>query len=147
MTVEAVPAELCQAAARLARVVERALGEVELTLPQYRLLGFLALGPEAAAALADKLTVSRPTITAVVDGLVAAGLVARQRTEVDRRRVDHTLTPAGQAALERADKAVGERLASLLAVLPPERQASAVDGLEALRAALDVERHRRLGTA
>lgn len=142
---EPVAGDLAQAVARLSRVVERTLEKDGLSLPQYRLLGFLSLGPVAAARLAERLTVTRPTITAVVDGLVAQGLVARSRTASDRRRVDHTLTAAGHEALTAADEAVGARLAELVALLPGERRAAAVDGLAALQQALDIDRERRIG--
>lgn len=131
--------------ARLSRLVESALPETGLTLPQYRLLGFLARGPAAAARLAERLTVSRPTLTGVVDGLVAQGLVARSRDESDRRRVHHTLTPEGHAALAAADEVVGARLATLLEVLPADGRAAATAGLRALEEALDIDRERRLG--
>lgn len=137
--------DLARAVARLSRLVERALETPGLTLPQYRVLGFLSLGPVAAARLAERLTVSRPTITAVVDGLVARGLVARSRTATDRRQVDHALTPAGHEALAAADESVGARLAELLAVLPVERRAAALDGLAAWQEALDIDRERRIG--
>lgn len=145
MPVAALPADLARAVARLSRPVERSVEKAGLTLPQYRLLAFLALGPVAAARLAERLSVSRPTVTAVVDGLVAEGLVMRSRGRPDRRQVDHSLTPAGQEALAAADEAVGARLAELLALLPDERRAQAVTGLEALEEALDTDRERRIG--
>lgn len=116
-----------------------------LSLPQYRVLGFLSLGPAAAARLAERLTVSRPTLTGVVDGLVEQGLVDRSRDPADRRRVDHTLTPAGRAALAAADEIVGAGLAALLEPLTAARRAQAEAGLDALREALDIERERRIG--
>ncbi|MEX0659728.1 MAG: MarR family transcriptional regulator [Egibacteraceae bacterium] len=131
--------------ARLSRLVERALDKTGLTLPQYRVLGFLARGPEAAARLAERLTVSRPTLTGVVDGLVVQGLVARTRDDVDRRRVHHALTAEGHAALATADEVVGERLAGLLEPLPAASRAAATAGLRALEEALDIDRDRRLG--
>lgn len=140
-----VTAELSRAVARLSRLVERTLEKPGLSLPQYRVLGFLSLGPIAAARLAEHLTVSRPTITAVIDGLVAQGLVARSRTATDRRQVDHALTPAGHEALAAADEAVGARLGELLAALPPDRRAAALDGLAAWQEALDIDRERRIG--
>ena len=78
--------------ARLARQVELAVSSLDLTLSQYRVLGILGDGQEAASALAEKLAVSRPSVTGVVDGLVARGLVSRgpawERSEADRRRAD-----------------------------------------------------------
>lgn len=145
MVAEPIPDDLSRVAARLSRPVERAVEKTGLTLPQYRLLGFLSRGPAAAARLAERLTVSRPTVTVVVDGLVAQGLVARSRADVDRRRVDHSLTGAGHEALAAADEAVGARLAELLEALPPPRRAAALEGLAAWREALDIDRERRLG--
>lgn len=145
MAAEGFQASAAHTVARLSRLVERALDKTGLTLPQYRVLGFLALGPEAAARLAERLTVTRPTLTGVVDGLVLQGLVARTRDDVDRRRVHHALTQEGHAALAGADEVVGERLAGLLEPLPPARRAAATAGLRALEEALDIDRDRRLG--
>lgn len=100
--------------ARLARQVERAVATVDLTLSQYRVLGILGEGREAASALAEKLAVSRPSVTGVVDGLVARDLVRRGQAHSDRRRVDIDLTAAGSVILAAADAAVDERLDRIL---------------------------------
>jgi long-chain acyl-CoA synthetase len=94
--------------------VERAVATVELTLSQYRVLGILGEGREAASDLADKLAVSRPSVTGVVDGLVARGLVRRDQTDGDRRRVDIDLTETGRGVLVAADAAVDQRLDRIL---------------------------------
>ncbi len=94
----------------MARQVELAVTTVNLTLAQYRVMAILADGREAASVLADKLAVSRPSITGVVDGLVARGLVRREHTDDDRRRVDVGLTDAGHELLAAADDAVEQRL-------------------------------------
>ena len=99
--------------ARLARQVELAAATVELTLAQYRVLSLLAEGKEAASALADKLAVSRPSITGVVDGLVARDLVERDHDVDDRRRVGHALTAEGRRVLEAADTEVERRLGEI----------------------------------
>jgi long-chain acyl-CoA synthetase len=96
--------------AHIARIVERAVATTDLSLSQYRVLATLGEGQEAASRLAEKLAVSRPSITGVVDGLVARGLVAREHTSCDRRRIDVGLTEAGRQLLARADTAVEERL-------------------------------------
>ena len=72
------PARPGRVAARLARQVELGLASVDLTLSQYRILILLVEGKEAASSLADKLAVSRPSVTAVVDGLVQRGAVERE---------------------------------------------------------------------
>jgi DNA-binding MarR family transcriptional regulator len=135
-----------RATARLARVVENALTTVDLSLPQYRMLIFLAEGGSAAAsALAGKLGVSRPSVTALVDGLVARGLAERSTDPVDRRRVAHVVTPAGLDALERADQVVEARLAELAASIPePADRAAAYAGLAIWHGALNAERDAKL---
>jgi len=82
--------------ARLARQVEVGLATVDLSLAQYRFLALLAEGSSAASALASGLTVSRPSVTAVADGLVSRGLVERRADGDDRRVVGHTLTAKGR---------------------------------------------------
>ena len=107
--------------ARLARQIELAVATVNLTLAQYRVIAILGDGFEAASALAEKLAVSRPSITGVVDGLVARGLVRRDQPADDRRRIDVGLTDAGRLLLAAADAAVEqrmERIEQLLAELP-----------------------------
>ena len=75
----------------------------------------LGEGAEAASSLAAKLAVSRPSATAVVEGLVQRGLVDRQQSADDRRRVSVTLTDSGARVLAEADEVVRARLAEILA--------------------------------
>ncbi len=118
------------AAARLAKQVELALDAVDLSLPQYRVMVFLSDGAAGASTLAGTLAVSRPTITVVVDGLVAKGFVERQGDDTDRRKVHHRLTAAGRRTLDRADAAVAERLGELATHLEDSEVRTAVRGLE-----------------
>jgi DNA-binding MarR family transcriptional regulator len=117
-------------AAWLSKRVEVALAQVELTLPQYRVLGILAEGSAAASGLADRLAVRRPSITALIDGLVARGLVDRRQEDTDRRRVELRLTPEGVSTLARADVAVDEYLIGLAGHLPDKEEAMALRSLE-----------------
>jgi DNA-binding MarR family transcriptional regulator len=117
-------------AAWLAKRVEVALGAVDLTLPQFRVLGILAEGSSAASGLADRLAVRRPSITALIDGLVARGLVDRRQEEDDRRKVALRLTKEGERILEEADRVVDEYIASLAGYLPTKEEAMALRSLE-----------------
>jgi DNA-binding MarR family transcriptional regulator len=117
-------------AAWLSKRVEVALAQVELTLPQYRVLGILAEGSAAASGLADRLAVRRPSITALIDGLVARGLVDRRQEDTDRRRVELRLTPEGVETLARADVAVDEYLIAIAGHLPDKEEAMALRSLE-----------------
>src|ERR1035437_5415210 len=92
-------------AAWLAKQVEIGLGSVDLSLPQYRVLGLLDESPAFSSALAERLAVRPPSVTAIVDGLVARGLVERRPVESDRRRVGHALTENGLSATNAAGAA------------------------------------------
>jgi long-chain acyl-CoA synthetase len=133
-----------RAAARLARQLDLALAELELSLPQYRLLVYLTLGETKPSDLAPRLGVTRPSVTALVDGLVARGLVERQPDEDDRRRVRHRVTVAGRQALHAADRAVESRLADLASHLSASDARRALAGLalwnDAVTAAAAAER-------
>lgn len=117
----------------LARQVELVLAEHDLTLAQYRVLTLLEEQPEGASSLADKMTVSRPSVTAVVDGLVERGLVTRTAAQQDRRRVNHSITPQGRALIGRADEVIESGLAVVLEHLDPTGASGIVTGFASLR--------------
>jgi long-chain acyl-CoA synthetase len=117
-------------AAWLSKRVEVALSKMDLTLPQYRVLGILAEGSAASSGLADRLAVRPPSITAVIDGLVARGLVERKQEDVDRRRVALKLTGEGARTVAEADRAVDDYLASIATCLPSKDEAMALRSLE-----------------
>src|ERR1700733_5172785 len=83
----------------LAKRVEFALAQVDLTLPQYRVLGILVEGSAAASGLAGRLAVRPSSVTAIIDGLVARGLVDRTHEEDARRRIALRLTHEGERVL------------------------------------------------
>ncbi len=128
-----------RAAARLSKRLEVTLGEVDLSLPQYRLLIFLSRRAEMASGLAGRLAVSPPTVTTLVDGLVARGLVERTPDADDRRKVRHELTHAGRRSLDAADAALQARLRSVAANLSPAQAKRALEGLELWHQALDLD--------
>ncbi len=115
----------------LSREFVRALGAIELSPPQYRILILLAGGSAMSSSLANRLAVSPPSITSVVDGLVNRGLVERRHGEDDRRRVTLVLTELGREALARADRHLDAMAGDLAANLPdPDLAARALDCLE-----------------
>ena len=131
-------------AARLAKQVERALNELDLSLAQFRLLANLSEGPSAASALAERLIVSRPSVTALADGLVERGLVDRRQAPGDRRSVIHVLTDKGLLVVTEADEAIDRRLAAVAAELGEGEQKRAFAGLQAWEKALDRTRDKAL---
>ena len=133
-----------RAIVRLARQVERALDSVDLSVPQFRILGLLAEGAAGASLLAARLAVSPPSITTVVDGLVARGLIERGLDSSDRRRLPLLLTAKGMAALREADAAVADRLGAIAASGDDAEEATAaIEGLRSCHGALDAFRDAR----
>ncbi|HEU4322784.1 MAG TPA: MarR family transcriptional regulator [Roseiflexaceae bacterium] len=75
------------------------LERIQLTAPQRTVLCILDdLGGSATMCdLIERSFQSGPTLTRIVDRMVASGLVARERDEQDRRQVFISLTQAGRA--------------------------------------------------
>jgi DNA-binding MarR family transcriptional regulator len=96
---------------RMARALDRV--DAGLSPQQYRILKLAGAGGERSARLAERLAVAKPTLTAIADSLVAAGLARRETEPGDRRVVRLHLTEAGSAAVERADAAYSDWLARL----------------------------------
>jgi len=124
--------------AMLARVLERAAGD--LTLPQYRVLALVAAGDERATRLAGRLAITKPSVSAVVDGLVERGLLAREPVEEDRRAIRLRITRPGSRALAEAEVAMAARLEPIVDAISD--RAGFVDCLEQIDLAL-VERARK----
>ena len=132
---------LGRTAAWLAKQVEIGLASVDLSVPQYRVLGLLDESSAVSSDLAERLAVRPPSVTAIVDGLVARGLVERRHVAADRRRVDHVLTEDGRHTLASADAAVASRLGEIAACLNDVSVTErAFDGLLAWRRAFGAYR-------
>lgn len=125
--------------ARLARRFETRLTETTMTLPQFRVLAFLTEGEWAASALAEWLDVSRPSVTALVDGLVERGWVERRESPEDRRRVLHQITDDGRSALDASTKSLATELDDLLGFLDGDERRRAAEGLDLVADAM--QRH------
>ena len=106
--------QLCFALYSASRAVTSAyrplLDELDLTYPQYLVL--LVLWEDDACTigqLGDRLHLDSGTLSPLIKRLEAAGLVRRQRSNADERRVDVTLTAEGRALEDRA-ACIPERL-------------------------------------
>ncbi len=134
-------ADVTRTLAITSRLLEQALAD--MTLPQFRILLLVARMPERANRLANQASVSRPSLTGVLDGLVARGWVRRREVDGDRRGVRLEATSTGRKALRGAQRAVAARVDALLGQLEPDRRATAAAGLEALGEAIDLDLARR----
>jgi DNA-binding MarR family transcriptional regulator len=102
----------------------RRLRPKRLSLSQLRALDFLDDNPDAAlTAVADYVGLAPPSTSALIDGLVRRGLVARRAAADDRRRLRLRLTGAGKGALRTVLPAAQAALAARLAALPPRERA------------------------
>lgn len=87
-----------QAQRRVSRALDRALGEVGASAEQWRVLA--RLSDEAGrpiGELAQDLSMNPPTMTKLIDRMVAAGLVQRIVDAEDNRRVLVVITDTGLA--------------------------------------------------
>lgn len=116
----------------------RLVRTVQLTAPQLACLRHLdRRGPSNIGAIARGVSLSQATLTGILDRLEARGLVERQRSDVDRRRVQVSLTAAGAAAVATLPVPLDERFAAQLAQLPQRRKEQIRDvlgGFEAMMA-------------
>jgi DNA-binding MarR family transcriptional regulator len=125
---------------RISRVLERI--DAGVSPQQYRILKLIGQGGERSARLAEKLAVARPTLTSTADSLVAAGLAVREAEPGDRRVVRLRLTPAGQAAVARADEAYAQWFESVLEYTG--RRSEILADLELLDESMSERRRARL---
>ena len=97
------------------RRTERSLG---LGAAQLFVLQRLAgAQPLSLNELAERTLTHQSSVSVVVSRLVKAKLVTRLRARGDARRLEIRLTPAGEAALERAPAAAQDRIIAALGTL------------------------------
>jgi len=109
-----------------------------ITMGQFWALHLVSnLGRTSLTSVARHLSVAPPTVCANVDHLVRAGFVMRHRSELDRRAVELSLTPAGRRVEARIWRAVGEVMRSATEDLRREDVATATRVFRELRARLD----------
>jgi DNA-binding MarR family transcriptional regulator len=100
------------------RLVAAGLAEVGASRHQYALLAALdERGPASQAALGRSGGIDPSDMVALVNDLVAQGLVARTPDPTDRRRNVVTITAEGRKHLERLDAQVAKLQDDLLAPL------------------------------
>ncbi|HVV37776.1 MAG TPA: MarR family transcriptional regulator [Acidimicrobiales bacterium] len=119
---------------RHARVADAQLGVPPARLSALSVLVFggdRTMGQLAAAELVTQATMSR-----IVDGLEASGLAARRRNPEDARSWVVRATPKGRRLMERGRAARAERMAAVLAAVPPADRPAVEQALKALRRAL-----------
>lgn len=108
----------------------RAIAEIGATDPSAEV---------TSRAVSQSVQLSPSTVSGVMERLVQAGLVLRERSTKDRRRVHLSLTPAGEDTLSAAPNPLQERFLSRLQALPESEQAQLLEALERVVELMDAE--------
>src|SRR5262245_54533048 len=107
--------EVVPAAMRRIRAYMRQQRIADLTVPQFRALGFIGRHPETSvSAVADHLGLSVAAASRLIDALVERGLVERETSRADRRFVILRLSPTGAWSLAASREHAAHELAALL---------------------------------
>jgi MarR family transcriptional regulator, 2-MHQ and catechol-resistance regulon repressor len=115
--------KLMRATNRLTGNIHRHLLVDNLTHSQFAVLEALYhLGPLCQGELGQKILKSNANLTTVVDSLEKKTLVARNRSDSDRRRVSVHLTDAGEELIARVFPRHADIIEQELAVLTTEEQ-------------------------
>lgn len=139
----------CERTAALLHRVSRALRDpqdedwltLDVSMAQLKVLFLLYYrGPTTVGALAGKMSVTLPTVSATLERLVRAGYVGREDDPEDRRVVINRLTPEGTALVERLREERRARVDQALSRLTVQQVAVLQEGLSALAGALGLVR-------
>ncbi len=105
-----------------------------LSVAQFRALLHLRRRPGSGLSeIADHLGTSVPAASELVSRLVRQGLVVRETDPAERRRIRLTLSPAGTAQLDEAQRVAMQWLRGLVEALEPGRRRALVEALTDLR--------------
>ncbi|WP_420471006.1 MarR family winged helix-turn-helix transcriptional regulator [Brevundimonas sp. FT23042] len=135
---EAAPTDtLVRSVRRIAQAVDVRSREIArltgLTLPQLLVLQSIrAQGEVSSSAISRDVSMSPPTVVAVLDRLEARGMIVRYRSTTDRRVVHARLTEAGEDALKTSPGLLRADALTRWAELPLERRAALAEAMDLL---------------
>jgi MarR family transcriptional regulator for hemolysin len=106
----------------------------DLSIPQFRTLNYINRQADASLSdVAEHIGLTLPSMSKIVDGLVARKFVTRQTHPIDRRRMTLALTARGLTALETSRAATRACLAEDLAALSDRQREIVAQAMEILR--------------
>jgi DNA-binding MarR family transcriptional regulator len=118
----------------------------ELSVPQFRVLIFLNRHAGASLSdIAEHLGLTLPSMSKMIDGLLARNMVTRHMHSEDRRRVTLALTELGRQAMHSAYKATESRLAERLMVLPAAERRTITQAMQVLESIFMASRETKSG--
>ena len=107
---------------------------VDLSVPQFRTLSYVDRNSGASlSAVAEQIGLTLPSMSKIVDGLVARKLVSRQTHRDDRRRMTLALTERGRSVLEASREATRNCLAQALGNLSGADRSTITAAMNLLR--------------
>ena len=122
----------------LNRHLRREIHSLGVTAGQVSLLAVIRSQPGIGVKeLAQREGSSAPTVSAHLDRLEQAGMVARTRGDDDRRRVGLTVTAEGARVLRTVRSRRTAWLAARIEQLAPEQRAALEGAVDALRALVE----------
>lgn len=106
----------------------------DLNVPQFRTLAYINRHPGASLSdAAEFIGLTLSSMSILVNGLVERGLVCRETSATDRRRVTLTLTATGKAMFDDVLERTQGRLAEMVAALSESQRAVIIEAMELLR--------------
>ena len=105
-----------------------------LSVPQFRALVLIERFPEASlSAIAEHLGSTLPSASRLMTGLVDKGLVERESSTEDRRRVSLLLTARGKSVLSAAQTETQDAVAAKVADLTDAQRATIAQAMQLLQ--------------
>ena len=111
-----------------------------LTGPQLVVLQYLARqGPQTTGEVARAVSMGQATLSDILERLEGKVLVRRERSKEDKRRVINELTPAGEAAVDKAPPLLQERFVRELSNLEDWEQTLILSTLQRVAKMMQAE--------
>lgn len=113
--------------------------EIGISLAQFLVLSVVDAhpGPLNQQAVADRLGLTKGTVSRQIDGAASAGLMTVETSPHSRRENTVALTAAGQELVRRGDAAFHRERSAMLAAVDPRDMQAAIRTLGSLNTALD----------
>lgn len=111
-----------------------------LTGPQLMVMKQISqLDGPMAKQVAQEINLSPATVTSIIDRLEAKELVKRQRSQLDKRKVELYLSEAGVLLLQGSPKPLQEHFIQRYQALQPWEQSQLLSSVERIASMMDAE--------
>ncbi|UWQ15404.1 homoprotocatechuate degradation operon regulator HpaR [Aliiroseovarius sp. M344] len=132
-TRRSLPIALMRAREKVMGPVREMLAHTGITEQQWRILRVLSeYGPQDATHLGERTSLLLPSLTRIIQSMVANGLVTRTQDENDRRRQTLAITTAGQQIIDDNLEEARRIAETFVRHLGEEQYETLLDALEAL---------------